>query len=132
MSLKNRKLSVLMAVGYMLAVTFATFVHHHPGSGSAGCCGSCGLSSSDRHELSGSPHDNPRDGCPDSKAPVPRSADDKDCPVCQFLAQKPAPICIIAPVVSSTLVEKVATVDPTSPVEGIFSAWHSRAPPVAE
>jgi len=128
MSHKNRRLSVLMAAGYMLVVTFSAFFHHHAGYGDAGCCGSCGLSSSDLDGASGAPHD----GCHGSKAPVPHFADDKDCPVCQFLAQKPAPICIIAPVVSSTLVEKVATVAPASPVEGIFSAWHSRAPPVAE
>jgi hypothetical protein len=57
------------------------------------------------------------------------STDGHECPVCQFLAQQPAPAADITPVSVSTPVQAVVTVAPACAVRGIFAAWHSRAPP---
>ena len=71
MLVRNRKLTILTAASYLLAVTASAMFHNHPGHG--GHPSRPGVSAS-------------------------HSADDHDCPVCQFLAQKPAPAAAIAPV----------------------------------
>ena len=123
---KNRKLSVLVAAGYVFVVTTASLFHHH-----AGCDGEhCGS------------HSVARDGAPtcchgehegEHSAPVssvPRPGDNENCPICHFMAQKPVPADVVAPATSSMLVELMATVAPACPTGDVFTAWRSRAPPV--
>jgi hypothetical protein len=99
----SRILTVLTAASYLLAVSASALFHDH----------------NDHHK------DQPRPG--ESGSHI---SDGHDCSVCQFLAQKPAPIAEIAPVGSSARVQEVVALAPAHVVGGIFAAWHSRAPPV--
>ena len=71
MLVRSRKLTVLTAASYLLAVTASALFHNHDGHGD----------------------EQPRPGVSAS-----HGADDHDCSVCQFLAQKPAPTADVAPV----------------------------------
>ena len=102
MLVRNRRLAVLTAAGYLLAITASGLFHNHKGCG--GQRSRPGVSAA-------------------------QQAGDHDCSVCQFLAQKPAPVANVAPVSLSSLVEDVAVAEPACAVVGAFSAWHSRAPP---
>jgi len=100
---KNRFFAVLTTACYTAAVTVSVFFHHHAaplGAGGGGCC--------DAHA----------------------AADhDADCPVCQFLSHKPAPVNDVPTTHVTTLFEKVATAAPVHVSGGVFAAWQSRAPP---
>jgi hypothetical protein len=100
---RNRRLTVLVAAGYLLAVSASALFHNHHGHGQS----------------------LPRPGISAS-----HSADNHHCSVCQFLAQKPAPVADVAPARLSTLVHEVAAAAPVCAIGGVFTAWHSRAPPV--
>jgi hypothetical protein len=102
MWVQSRKLSILTAASYLLVITLSALFHNHHGHGEGPS--RPGVSASD-------------------------AADDHDCSVCQFLAQKPAPAADIAPAAASTLVADVAASAPSCPVRGVFAAWQSRAPP---
>ena len=118
----SRKLTVLTAAGYLLAVSTASLFHHHADQDGGGCCHGQSLA-----------HGALDDHSPPSKVPSdhsPGSLSDSNCSVCQFLAQKPAPVALIAPVDSGTLVQGVAEPAPVRVVAVLFTAWHSRAPPV--
>ena len=100
---RNRTLTVLTTASYLLAITASALFHNHHGHGK-------------------------EDSCPGASAA--HSTEGHDCSVCQFLAQKPAPVADVAPESASTLVQEVAAPAPACPVRGVFTAWHSRAPPV--
>ena len=100
---KNREFSTLTAASYLLAITVSALFHNHK------CCG----------------HQRPRPGVSASQ----RRDHDHDCAVCQFLAQKPAPAAAVAPVGTSLPVQEVVAASPVRAEGGVFSAWHSRAPP---
>jgi hypothetical protein len=102
MLVRSRRLTVLMLASYLLAITAPALFHEHK---------SCGSQRS-RTGVSAAHH-----------------GQDHDCSVCQFLAQKPAPVAVVAPVSLSSLVEDVVVVVQVCAVSGVFSAWHSRAPP---
>jgi hypothetical protein len=129
MGTKHRLASVLVAAGYLLAVSTASLFHHHPAQDGCGC----------RHVQS-SPQEAPADCCrgtSDDHSPRPNApatpsqspSDDGGCSVCQFLGQKPAPTADVAPVSSGTLVQAAVLPPPAHVAIGIFSAWHSRGPP---
>ena len=104
MRARNPKLTVLTAASYLLVITCSALFHdHHHGHG----------------------EDQPRPGVSAS-----HSADDHECSICQFLAQKPAPAAVVAPVGASAPVQEVVAAAPACAVRGVFAAWHSRAPPV--
>ena len=99
---RNPKLTVLTAASYLLAITASALFHnHHHGE------------------------DQPRPGVSAS-----HWADGHECSICQFLAQKPAPAAVVAPVGLSAPVQEVVAAAPACAVRGVFAAWHSRAPPV--
>jgi hypothetical protein len=99
----SRKLTVFTAASYLLAITGSSLLHDHSGHGEA----------------------QPRPG-----VSAAHSADGHDCSVCQFLAQKPAPVAPVAPATSGVLVEEVAAPAPVCVAWGVLTAWHSRAPPL--
>jgi Protein of unknown function (DUF2946) len=100
---RNRILTVFLATSYLLAVSASALFHDHGEHG----------------------EDQARPGVSSS-----HPGDDQDCSVCQFLAQKPAPLADAAPSDFSALVQRVAPSAPECIVGGLFSAWQSRAPPV--
>jgi hypothetical protein len=99
---RSRKLSILTAASYLLVVMFSALFHDH--------------------------HDHGR-GPSRPGVAASHLADDHDCSVCQFLAQKPAPAAVVAPQIASTLVQELAAPAPSCPVPSAFTAWQSRAPP---
>jgi hypothetical protein len=101
---QNRKLTVFLATSYLLAVTTCALFHNH-------------------HEHDG---EQSRPGVSAAHA-----SEDDDCSVCQFLAQKPAPVAVVAPVGVSTMVQDVAAPSPARVVRIVFTAWQSRAPPLS-
>jgi hypothetical protein len=103
MLVQSRKLKVFTAASYLLAITASALFHNHHGHG---------------------------EGQPQPGVSTAHSSDEHDCSVCQFLAQKLAPVACVAPVGVSALVQEVAAPAAASAVRVIFAAWHSRAPPV--
>ncbi len=102
---QKRLLSLLLTTGYLLVVVTSARFHHH-----------------DKHD-----EDQPlRSGFAASHAD-----DEHDCSVCQFLAQKPAPLTIAAAAELGNLVQNVAAPSPPLCFSVLFSAWQSRAPPVS-
>lgn len=99
---RNRIRTVLFAACYLLAVSASALFHHHDGD----------QDESHRPGVAAS-HGEGQD----------------ECSVCQFLAQKPAPMAEVEPVESGTLVQELAAPSPESAMSGVFSAWQSRAPP---
>jgi hypothetical protein len=99
---RSRKLSILTAASYLLVITGSALFHNHYGHGEE--ASRPGVSAAD-------------------------AADDHDCSVCQFLAQKPAPAVQVAPEIASALVQDVAAPAPWCPPRAAFAAWQSRAPP---
>jgi hypothetical protein len=102
MLIRSRKLTVFTMASYLLAITASALFHEHKGCGG-------GLSR---------PGVAAAHGCADH-----------DCAVCQFLAQKPAPAVAVAPVGPGMWAQEVPAASPVCAVSGVFSAWHSRAPP---
>jgi hypothetical protein len=127
--MSNRRLSIGLAVAYALVVTAAPLFHSHPALDGGGCC----HGDSPVHALAADCHhdssdaDSSREGAPQS--PV-RCSDGEDCPVCHFLGQKPVPTAEVAAVCLSSLAQEVSSPAPVIIVVRLFSAWHSRAPPV--
>jgi len=126
----NRGLSIAVAAGYVLVVTTASLFHNHAAQDGGGCCHGRSLA----HETSAdcrqgeSDKDSPRPHTPSAPAQCP--SDSGNCPVCHFLSQKPVPAAEVAAVSSCTLVQEVSSTAPARIVVVVFSAWHSRAPPV--
>jgi hypothetical protein len=118
MGMKNRWVSLLVAAGYLLAVSAASLFHHHADQDGGGCC----------HAQS-SAHGAPDDHSPRPSAPSPCPSDNSHCSVCQFLAQKPAPTAEVAPVTAGVLVQEAFLPPPAHVTAGVFSAWRSRGPP---
>ena len=129
MGMINRWVSVLVAAGYLLAVSTASLFHHHTNRDNGGCCHgqsfARGASASDHHCESGD--HSPRPNTPSAPAPCP--SDNSHCPVCQFLAQKPAPTAEVVPVTTGVLVQEAFSPPPARIAVVVFSAWHSRGPP---
>jgi hypothetical protein len=101
---RNRFLTVLTAASYLLVVSGSSLFHDH----SDDC-------SHDDHSRPG--------------VSASHFADGHECPICQFLAQKTAPVEVVTPVHSTALVQHVALSSPLHVLSEAFSAWHSRAPP---
>jgi hypothetical protein len=126
--LKSRFLAVLTTACYMAAVTVSAFFHQHaalPGSGDE-CCGVHVDSFVCGHDSQQSPIKHPSA----SPACDRHSTATADCPVCQFLSHKPAPISDVPTAHVTALVEKVALASPVCVSRCVFTAWHSRAPPL--
>ena len=123
MGMKNRWVSVLVAAGYLLAVSTASLFHHHADRDNSGCCHGRSGASADCHRGA------PDDDSPRPNTPPPCPPDDSNCSVCQFLAQKPAPTPEVAPVNTGVLVQEAFSLPPARIAVGVFSAWHSRGPP---
>jgi hypothetical protein len=127
---KNRWLSIVVAVGYVLTVTTASLFHNHAAKDGDGCChrhSVAHVASADCHHAE-SNKDAARPHAP--KAPARCPSDGSKCSVCQFLGHKPAPAAEVTPVASGTLVQELSLPAPASVIAGLFSAWQSRAPPV--
>jgi hypothetical protein len=123
---KNRLVSLLLAAGYLLAVSAASLFHDHADPG----CGDCSHSQSSAHKASSHCHPGDSDDHPQSpKNPSQCPADGSHCSVCQFLAQKPAPTAELPTAASGTLVQQAFAAPPARIQAGVFSAWHSRGPP---
>ena len=126
---KHHLVSVLVAAGYLLAVSAASLFHHHPDQGGDGCrhaqsspreaSADCYRGESDEHS--------PRSNAPVAPSRCP--SDDGGCSVCHFLGQKPAPTADMAPIISGTLVQEAGLSPPACVSVGVFSPWHSRGPP---
>jgi hypothetical protein len=123
MPARHRSLSVLVAASYLLAITSAARFHNH------GPCGDDGGS----HCVAAEADASYGLAWVGREAGVPAvgasHGHDADCPVCQFLTQKPAPACYGNSVGPSALVEELASPSPLCAAGGVFSAWYSRAPP---
>ncbi|MCE5267825.1 MAG: hypothetical protein LLG00_08055 [Planctomycetaceae bacterium] len=126
----NRRLSALVAAGYVLALVTAALVHNHSG-GDDGCCG---VVSSEHREAGDC---GPRDchhkhgehrSCPGSSER--HRCQDSKCAACQFLAEKPSLTTIVSAAWSAALVQTVVSSAPTRPSIDVFTAWQSRAPPL--
>jgi hypothetical protein len=102
MLLRSRKLTVLTAASYLLAITASALFHEHK---------SC----DDRPSRPG--------------VSAAHGDSDHDCSVCQFLTQKPAPAADVAPVGPILRAQELPAESAVCAVSGVFSAWHSRAPP---
>ena len=102
MLVRNRKLTVLTAASYLLAISVSALFHDH---------NRCGQER------------------PPAGVSAAHGDQDHDCSVCQFLAQKPAPAADVAPVGPSLRAQEVPEASPVCAVSGAFSAWRSRAPP---
>jgi len=102
---RNRFLAILLATSYLLVVATSARFHRH------------------------GEHDEDQPQRPGFAAS--HAGDEHDCSVCQFLAQKPAPLAAVAPADNRDLVQEV--VAPSLPRHFcvLFSAWQSRAPPVS-
>jgi hypothetical protein len=128
MASKRRTLSALMAAGYLLATTTAAFFHDHACSERAGCGAVC----YDKH-AHGPSHHSRHDATQEEGHPAPitpdRHTDGAKCSICQFLAQASAPVGPVAPLLAAPLVQAITTVSPSFSLTGVFTAWHSRAPP---
>jgi len=101
---RNRTVSVLTTVSYVLTITASALFHNHGGN----------------------------DGHSDGGGGVCRASAGSDCgacPVCQFLAQKPASAEEVPPPTFETMVEEVVASAPARVVGAVFTAWWSRAPP---
>jgi hypothetical protein len=129
MRAKNRVLSVLTTTGYVLVITLSALFHDHTGH-YGGCCGKSGESPTVVGDETGTCHHGTHDESRHAPVSLKRCpTDDTKCPVCQFLAQKPAPVDPIASVTSAERVEEVVGIAPACSSAGVFTAWHSRAPP---
>jgi hypothetical protein len=122
---KQRWFSSLVAAGYLLVIAAAPLFHNH----SAGGCdhsfaAESGSAACPHH---GDSHDAANENS--SHRPSPHPSDGNHCAVCQFLAQKPAPVAEVAIVDNGLLVQELASPAPTCAAVGVFSAWQSRAPP---
>jgi hypothetical protein len=120
MGTRNRLVSALMAVGYLLTVSAASLFHNHADHRGGAC--SHEASSHGRH---GDADDHSRH----PQSPSPCSDDGSECSVCQFLAQKPAPTIAVVVASSGALVQDASVAPPARVIAGVFSAWHSRGPP---
>jgi Protein of unknown function (DUF2946) len=127
--IRNRWLSMVVAVGYGLTITTAALFHNHTLQQGERYC--------QRHLLAraastDSHHGNSRDDAGPQNAPKSPArcpSDSSHCPVCHFLAHKPAPAAEATVVVSGRLVQQVPAPAPTRIVASVFSAWQSRGPP---
>ena len=100
---RSRRLTILTAASYLLAITASAPFHTHGSHGD----------------------EQPRPGVSAS-----HWSDGHECPVCQFLTQKPASAANVASVGLSTLVQDAAAPAPAFAPADVFAAWNSRAPPV--
>jgi hypothetical protein len=100
---RGRNLTILSLAGYLLAVTTSAFFHAHGAE-------------ADEHASAGfwASHE----------------SDSHGCRVCEFEAQKPAPVTPVTPAVTATLVAEVPPSNPPAALLAVFSAWQSRAPPI--
>jgi len=120
---------LLATAAYVLAITTSGLFHNHalPRHGGGCCTHPAAAQEMCSHDGAGE--------CADHFLPqtvaFQQSSDDVPCPVCQFLAQKPAPPVAVAPVSVGVLAQFVASPAPARVVSNLFSAWRSRAPPVA-
>ena len=99
---RSRKLSILTAASYLLVITGSALFHNHHGHGEE--ASRPGVSAAD-------------------------AADDHDCSVCQFLAQKPAPAVQVAPEIATRWCKTWLRPRHGARVRAAFAAWQSRAPP---
>ncbi|MEN6407764.1 MAG: DUF2946 family protein [Thermoguttaceae bacterium] len=104
-SSQNRLGSLVLAVGYLLTVTVSGSFHDH-------------------HHGHGDPSDSSRPG-----VSALHGDQHGECSVCQFLAQKPAPVAVVAVADVGQLVQTVVSSSLSRVSTGVFSAWQSRAPP---
>jgi hypothetical protein len=127
--LKNRCFAALVAVGYLLTVSMASLFHDHSVECGGGCChghSPAHSDAADEHHAVADQHSGHHETpCSPGRCPT----DGRGCCVCQFLAQKPAPMAEVAPVDSGTLVQEAALPPPARLAAAVFSAWHSRGPP---
>ena len=124
---RNRTFSVLTSFGYVLTITVSVLFHNHGGN-KGGYCGRHSEACTKSLVYDCNVHDEDR-SCP--VAPDHRSTDCGDCPVCQFLAQKPAPAENVPPPTLESMVEEAVAPAPARVTSGVFSAWRSRALPSA-
>ncbi len=129
MWVKNRWLSMAVAVGYGLTITTAALFHNHTLQQGGQCCRGHLLAHAapaDFHR-GDSHNDAGRRNAPKTPARCP--SDGSHCPVCHFLSHKPAPAAEVAVAVSGTLMQEAPSPVPARVIAGVFSAWQSRAPP---
>jgi len=121
---------------YVLAITVGGWFHNHPRPprmASEACvdclsCSSLSPAAGDRTEEPGAAHGLSGDRLPAGDLPCD-SCPDKTCPVCHFLAHKPAPAEHVEEVTSAPLAEEIAVAPPALVFADVPSVHHSRAPP---
>jgi hypothetical protein len=126
MGWQNRRISIVLAVCYGLAITVSGLLHDH-GDGHDACC--------DPSAGAAAPHDCSADH-PHHKGSPSRDPSPQRCPphgghcvVCQFLAQKTLPVGEVEEVTSVALVHEVVLAAPHWSIAPLVPSWHSRAPP---
>lgn len=115
-------ITVSLLVVYSLAVTAGAVFHTHRivRGDRPGCDCACHHAHGAHHDGSGEPSGN--------RIPSDRGSSDS-CPVCQFLAQKPAPAERVEEVTSAPLVEPVDSPSPKRYASGAPPIHRCRAPP---
>ena len=86
---RNRRLTAVVAAGYVLALAAAALVHDHAGHDGGCCGGQCGTHALAGNHQPGGSHGGHQDGQP-ARRSRRHPTQDSNCSVCQFLAQKPA------------------------------------------
>jgi hypothetical protein len=121
--MRSRCGSWLLAVGYLLTISTASLFHDHSGCEHGH---SSQGSTADRH---GDSHAEGHPGAKPSHNPPRTPANDGDCPVCQYLAQKAASTPDAAAADAGDFVQDAYTPPQHFSSPDAFSAWHSRGPP---
>ncbi|MBN1395570.1 MAG: hypothetical protein JW959_11145 [Pirellulales bacterium] len=117
---KNRIFIALVSFGYLLTITVSALFHTHGDGGNARAC---------RGESCAASHSTDC-GVPGEERPRPKSPGDcEHCPVCQFLAQQPAPPAELPPPEIEAAVDEIVESAPVAAFLGATTAWWSRGPP---
>jgi hypothetical protein len=128
-SMPNRCLSLLIAVGYLLTISMASFFHEHAACSHGGHSHHSLIAhSADSHECRHATNEH----SPGKKRPASHPGcptDDGHCSVCQFLGQKPATTPELTLTSAGTQVQELLVQSPSCPAPRVIAAWHSRGPP---
>jgi len=125
---RHNPIRLLLLGYYVLAVTASPWFHSHGHSLAEPRCAAsvcehvgflAGCDEGPKH-----PADAPH------SPPLSPSHGDQNCPVCEFLIQKPVPLAASDAVQYAAPVQELVLGEPVAAVAPIPPTWHVRAPPV--
>lgn len=126
----KRRLTSFVAAAYLAALATAALFHNHshrPGSRADSplhnAARSCSTKECPDHcDEHGQQHDRP-------SCPIDHDCEGNDCPICQYLVQKPMPLHEIELAASALPVADFVVAPELSPQLRFFTAFSSRGPP---